>query len=117
MSEDRKIPNLDDPKRKEFRKKFTSRFMLMVFGAGIFCNAAWMSLLQDWKGKEAYIKSVNENWISSSITVPVAIGIIVACLMIYSKFWTKLNIMLETLDGTIMNLFKLESIIKEKDNG
>lgn len=45
--------------------------------------ACWMvtSLIQDYIGKEAYLKKVEEGWIDASITVPIAIIVLIYVLV------------------------------------
>ena len=47
------------------------------FVHGFLCHWAITSLIQDSMGKEAYIENVQSNWIDGSVTIPLAIGVLV----------------------------------------
>lgn len=52
-----------------------------AFWRGVISYACTTSLLQDLIGKEGYIQRVQEHWVDSSITIPVAVCVLVWCLI------------------------------------
>ena len=55
------------------------------FLSGILVYSAINSLYQDMIGKEAFLERVNNNWYPAYITVPLAIIILIAALVLYFK--------------------------------
>lgn len=58
------------------------------FWRGFVACWAVTSLIQDYIGKEAYLKKIEEGWIDASITVPIAITVLMYVLV---GEWTKDN--------------------------
>jgi hypothetical protein len=50
------------------------------FGQGWIAACAFLSLVQDFKGKEAYIQHVQNHWIESTISGPLAVLALVWCI-------------------------------------
>jgi len=43
------------------------------FWRGVIAYGAWTSLIQDFMGKEEYLRRVETGWIDAGITVPIAL--------------------------------------------
>ena len=52
------------------------------FLAGCFANAAVFSLYTDYLGQDGIIESINNHWISPAISVPIAIIVLIAALVV-----------------------------------
>lgn len=52
------------------------------FLAGVLTLAALRSLQQDWWGRDETIRRVVDGWVSWKITVPIAIGYLIAALFL-----------------------------------
>ena len=59
--------------------------MKTKFWNGVFTYIAIESLIQDYYGKDAWLARAAEHWADASITVPVALIILVAALWDYAK--------------------------------
>jgi hypothetical protein len=58
---------------------------MMLFSAGWLANSAFRSLHRDALGQEKYSRLIDDTWICSWITVPVAIIALVICFAAASK--------------------------------
>lgn len=47
------------------------------FVCGVVATASVYSLIQDYMGREAYVKWASENWVSGWYTVPLAVFVLV----------------------------------------
>jgi len=47
--------------------------------AGFCLHSCFSSLYQDMLGKDGYIAMINSNWVSESITVPIALIALIGC--------------------------------------
>jgi hypothetical protein len=60
--------------------------MIRYFIAGFLIHACVTSLIQDFYGKEKYLKTVEEKWVDKTISGPLAIiGIITAIILVNCK--------------------------------
>lgn len=53
------------------------------FWSGVLFHGGVISLRQDWRGKEDYIKHVNEHWADASVTVSIALFMIFVANVLY----------------------------------
>lgn len=51
-------------------KKFIIKFQL--FASGIVAHSAVTSLLQDYAGKDQYLLNIENGWVDSAVTIPIA---------------------------------------------
>jgi len=58
---------------------------IKYFIIGLIYARACESLFQDYLGKNEYIHRVTNGWISASITVPLALLILIACALWMSR--------------------------------
>ena len=76
-------------------RRAASTFVLKVFGCGYFSAIALSNLIEDWYGKEDYLELIaNSTWIPSQYSVPISIGIIVLCLMVYENSLKKAQLLI-----------------------
>jgi hypothetical protein len=60
--------------------------MALYFMAGWIMHSCFTSLIQDFIGKEKYLKMTDENWIDKAVSIPFAIvGIIIALFLMVIK--------------------------------
>ena len=95
---------------EKMRRKLTFKIATMLWVSGYFCHMTFMILYENWLGKEKYIQTVQDNWISGLSIVPIAIGIIVATLMIYVKYRNKIYQILTLTDNFAQTLFIIKDI-------
>ncbi len=55
----------------------------MAFWSGLFLSTAIRSLLQDSVGLEGYIEHLRNHWVDASITVPLALVLLVVTVAMY----------------------------------
>ncbi len=60
------------------------RPVTVAFLSGVWGNAAFTGLRQDYYGKEGYIDHVRAHWVDASITVPLALFVCLASLFAYT---------------------------------
>lgn len=60
-------------------------FRKFEFWAGVSFLFAVQSLFQDFLGRDAYVAQVREHWISSSISVPLALVVLVVIVALDRK--------------------------------
>lgn len=66
-----------DDEKKEIKITIEKVTKFNYFRHGIVFYAAVVSLYQDFLGKDAYIEACKNHWIDPSISVPIAIGMLV----------------------------------------
>lgn len=57
--------------------------MSSKFYSGCLATVAYLSLSQDYYGKEEYIRRVSMGWVDGSITIPLALILLVVSLILY----------------------------------
>lgn len=53
------------------------------FWAGVLTAISYISLRQDYLGKDEYLRLVNDKWIDPGITVPLALALLVCAWVTY----------------------------------
>ena len=94
-------------------------YVYSFFVAGMFFINGLNSLFQDLLGKEAYIQFIKKYWISSWLTVPIALFMIIGSIF-YMSYQTKKLLNAEKIANEAnkdIKAFKekFEKIINDKD--